>query len=84
MSLTLAHAAGGEPFVDLELHRLALALHPAAFFGQVGQAAGELAAQLSELVEQMVPVLQHTLGALAEIAHGVGQRRARTVAVDLP
>ena len=76
-----ANAARGQALVDLGLHRLALALDPAAVLGQVGQARGQLAAELAELVEQVMTVLQDTPGTLGQRFGGVGERRRRALAV---
>ena len=72
-----AHAARGQAFLDLDAHRVALALDPAVVLGEVGEARGQLVAELAELVEQVVAVLQHPLGAQAGRLHLLGERRAR-------
>ena len=69
-----AHAARRQAFLDLHAHRVALALDPAVVLGEVGEARGELVAELAELVEQVVAVLQHPLGAQAGGLHLLGER----------
>ena len=67
------HAARGQPVLQPRTHRLGLTLGPTAVFGQLGQAVGQLDAQRTELVHQVLPVLQHPVGAAAQAVKLIGQ-----------
>ena len=72
-----AHATRGQAVLDLQPHRLALAPDPAVVLGQVGQAGRQLERELAELVEQVMAMLQHALGVLAQrlhLLHDIGRR----------
>ena len=77
-----ADAARAQALFDLELHRLALALDPAAVLGQFGQARGQLVAQLAELLEQVMAVLQDALDPTRQAFDVGGGRRRSVLAVE--
>ena len=75
-------ATGGQAFFDGQPHRIALALRPALVFCQVGQAGGQLDAQPTDHLEQMLTMLQDPVSSVTQAFDLAGRGLARSLRLN--